>query len=97
MRLAASGWRRRAATSPPLVGGLCICGPGVSLPGMAFHKFKIGQPVSYQPSRSNFPVRWVVTALVPEEDGDLKYRIRRLDAPEDSVVSEKHLRETRDL
>jgi hypothetical protein len=62
---------------------------------MPFHKFKIGQRVSYQPSRSNFPVRWVVTALVPAEDRDLKYRIRRLDAPEDLVVSEKHLRETR--
>jgi hypothetical protein len=64
---------------------------------MPFHKFKIGQRVSYQPSRSNFPVRWVVTALVPAEGGDLKYRIHRLDAPEDLVVSEKHLRETRDL
>jgi hypothetical protein len=27
------------------------CGPGVSLPAMAFHKFKIGQRVSYRPSR----------------------------------------------
>ena len=92
--------RARAAgggDQPALVGGLCIGGPGVPLPGMPFHKFKIGQRVSYQPSRSNFPVRWVVTALVPAEEGDLKYRIRRLDAPVDLVVSEKHLRETRDL
>jgi hypothetical protein len=89
--------RVRRAAQPALVGGLCICGPGVPLPGMPFHKFKIGQRVSYQPSRSNFPVRWVVTALVPAVDGDLKYRIHRDDAPEDLVVSEKHLRETRDF
>jgi hypothetical protein len=64
---------------------------------MPFHKFKIGQRVSYQPSRSNFSARWIVTALVPVEDGDLKYRIRWLDASEDLVVSQKHLRETRDV
>jgi len=31
---------------------------------MAWHKFKIGQRVSYRPSRSNFPVVCIVTALI---------------------------------
>jgi len=69
----------------------------VSLPEMAFHKFKIGQRVSYRPSRSNFPVRCVVTALLPGRAVDeFKYRIRREGASEDVVVNEGELREAKD-
>ena len=63
---------------------------------MPFHKFKIGQRVSYQPSRNNFPVSCVVTALLPARDGKFKYRIRRQGASQDLVVSESELREARD-
>ena len=60
------------------LGGLNTdCAPRVSLRGMAFHKFKIGQRVIYQPLGNKFPTRCVVTALLPERDGDFKYQIRR--------------------
>jgi hypothetical protein len=65
---------------------------------MPFHKFKIGQRVSYRPPRSNFPVRCVVTALLPGRAVDeFKYRIRCDGSAEDLVVSESKLREARDL
>ena len=90
-------WRGRGHRYHALWAGFAFVGAVFHCRECLFHKFKIGQRVSYQPSRSNFPVRWVVTVLVPEEDGNLKYRFHRSDAPEDLVVSEKHLREKRDL
>jgi hypothetical protein len=51
---------------------------------------KIGQRVSYRPSRSNFPIQFVVTALLPARasDGEFKYRIQRQDASENLLASE---------
>ena len=64
---------------------------------MAFHKYKIGQRVSYQPSGSKFPAWCVVTALLPERNGDFKYRIRRQGgAAADLVVGESDLRENKE-
>ena len=37
-----------------------------------------------------------MTALLPERDGEFKYRIRRQGASVDLVVGESELRETRD-
>jgi hypothetical protein len=66
---------------------------------MAFHKNKIGQRVIYRPSKSNFPIWCVVTALLPARasDGEFKYRIQRQDASEGLVVNEKELRTGKDL
>ena len=82
--------------SPGLTAGAFLSVPTAFEPSMAFHKYKIGQRVSYRPSRSNFPVRCVVTALLPARDIEFKYRIRREGASEDSVVDESELREARD-
>ena len=82
---------------PALVGGLCICGPGVAPQAMAFHKFKIGQRVSYRPSGAIYPIWCVVTGLLPERDGEFKYRIRRQGAAADLMVGESDLRENREL
>ena len=60
---------------------------------MAFHKFKIGQRVSFRPSRDDLPATYVVTALLPERNGEFKYRIRRLGVSVDLVVGERELRE----
>ena len=67
--------RAATVTSPPS-SVLRICGPGVSL-AMAFHKFKIGQRVSYEPSQDTFPGWYVVVALLPEMNGKFRYQIRR--------------------
>jgi hypothetical protein len=53
--------------------GLCICEPGVAPGGMAFHKFKIGQRVSFRPSRDDLSTTYVVTALLPERNSEFKY------------------------
>ena len=64
---------------------------------MDFHKYKIGQRLIYRPSRSNFPVRCVVTALLPARAREFKYRVRREGASEHLLVSESELREAKDL
>jgi hypothetical protein len=86
---------QRVATSAATRAGLCVCGPSVSLRGMAFHKFKIGQRVSYRRSRDTFPTWYVVTALLPAMNGEFKYQIRRQDGSADLVVNEGDLRENR--
>jgi hypothetical protein len=61
-----------------------------------FHKFKIGQRVSYRPTRDTFPTWYTVTALLSERDGEFKYRIcRQGGAAADLVVGESDLRENR--
>jgi hypothetical protein len=44
------------------------------LRGMASHKFKIGQRVSYQPLGNKFATWCVVTALLPERDRDFNIK-----------------------
>jgi len=65
---------------------------------MAFHKFKIGQRVIYRPSRSRFPIRCFVTALLPARasDDEFKYRIRRQGGSENLLASESELRAAKD-
>ena len=61
---------------------------------MAAHKFRIGQPVTYRPDRSTFPVRCTVVALVPTPAGaECAYRIRIPGQSHDLVVTERKLRE----
>ena len=65
---------------------------------MPFHKYEIGQRVIYRPSRSRFPIQWVVTALLPERasDDEFKYRIRRQGGSENLLASESELRAAKD-
>jgi hypothetical protein len=77
--------------------GFAFVGFGAPVRGlMAFHKFKIGQRVSYRPSRDTFPTWYVVTALLPAMNGEFKYQIRRQDGSADLVVNEGDLRENRE-
>jgi hypothetical protein len=65
--------------------------------GMPFHKYKIGQRVTYRPFRQDAsPESYTVTALLPERDGEFKYRIRRSGAATDLVVGESELRAAKD-
>ena len=59
---------------------------------VAFHKFKIGQRITYRPDRDPVLFPCIVTALLPEKDGEFKYRIRRSGASVDIVVGESELR-----
>ena len=63
---------------------------------MVVHKFKIGQRVTFRASRDDFAATYAVTALLPRMAGEFKYRIRRLDASIDLVVSESELRENKE-
>jgi hypothetical protein len=65
---------------------------------MAIHKYKIGHRVIYRPSRSNFPIQYVVTALLPARasDCEFKYRIQRQHASENLLASESELRAAKD-
>jgi hypothetical protein len=63
---------------------------------MPFHKFKIGQRVSYRPSKDSTATWYIVTALLPERNGEFKYRVRRQGASMDLVVGESELRENRE-
>jgi hypothetical protein len=53
---------------------------------MDFHKYKIGQRVTFRPSRSDSPSTYTVTALLPARGGEFKYRIRRQGALMDLVA-----------
>jgi hypothetical protein len=85
-------------SAPASVGAFVHATQRVELfePTMPFHKYKIGQRVSYRPSRSNFPVRYIVMALLPAIGTEFRYRIRRLDASGELIAKESDLRETRD-
>ena len=72
---------------------------------MSWHKFKIGQRVTYRPSPEEIvtpAIMHIVTALLPAQAGECRYRIQRsADATERSadakeiVVGESELREIR--
>jgi hypothetical protein len=65
---------------------------------MTAHKFKIGQPVIHWPRRDVLGTVkiHVVTALLPAQSGEFKYRIRRSDGAADLVVGERDLREVKE-
>jgi hypothetical protein len=54
------------------------------------HKFIIGQVVEYTPPRGLYapPGLYIVTAQLPERDGELEYHIRHTSEPHDRSESE---------
>jgi hypothetical protein len=58
------------------------------------HKFKIGQAVGYRASRgiSAPGGTYVVTARLPERDGEFEYRIRSPDEAHERIARESELR-----
>src|SRR5271165_5230363 len=57
------------------------------------HKFKIGQAVEYRASRGIYAPggTYLVTARLPERDGEFEYRIRSLDEPHERIARESEL------
>ena len=60
---------------------------------MSAHKFKIGDTVFVKPARNlNLPGgAYVVTATLPERDGDFEYRVRSSSEPHERVMAESVL------
>jgi hypothetical protein len=58
------------------------------------HKFKIGQAVAYRASRVNYAPggTYLVTAPLPERDGEFEYRIRSPAEPHERTARESELR-----
>lgn len=63
---------------------------------MSAHKFKIGDTVFVKPARHlNLPGgACVVTATLPERDGDFEYRVRNSREPHERVMAESELSPT---
>jgi hypothetical protein len=57
------------------------------------HKFKIGQPVEYHPPRRIYAPRgtYLVTAKLPEQDGEFEYHIWSVSEQHERVVRESDL------
>ena len=57
------------------------------------HKFILGQAVEYTPPRRLYapPGIYVVTAKLPERDGEFEYRIKSINEPHERVVRESQL------
>ena len=64
---------------------------------MPTYRFKIGETVFVEAARHlNFPGgAYVVTAKLPERDGEFEYRVRSSDEPHERVVRESQLRAAR--
>jgi hypothetical protein len=60
---------------------------------MSAHKFKIGDTVFVKAARNlNIPGgAYVVTATLPERDGDFEYRVRSSREPHERVMTESEL------
>ena len=60
---------------------------------MSAHKFKIGDTVFVKPARNlNLPGgAYVVTATLPERDGDFEYRVRSSSEPHERAMAESEL------
>jgi hypothetical protein len=57
------------------------------------HKFKIGQTVRYgAPFGQVAAADYKVTQLLPAEDDELQYRIKRADEPHERVAKESQLK-----
>jgi hypothetical protein len=57
------------------------------------HRFKIGQAVEYRASRGIYARGpYVVTAALPERDGEFEYRIRSTNEPYERTAKESELR-----
>jgi hypothetical protein len=57
------------------------------------HKFKIGQPVEYHPPHGIYAPRgaYLVTAKLPERDGEFEYHIRSVNELHERLVREREL------
>ena len=62
---------------------------------MTSHQFHIGQTVYLRPSaaRNAAAGLYEVRAVLPEEDGRLRYRVKSLIEPHERVASEQELSE----
>jgi hypothetical protein len=60
---------------------------------MSVHKFHLGQPVEYWPSRGIYAPRgpYVVTAKLPERDGEFEYHIRHMSEQHERLARESEL------
>src|SRR5262245_48725197 len=61
---------------------------------MSWHRFKIGQTVNYDPPprfRASSGT-YVVTAVLPERDGQFEYRIKHSNEPYERIAKEGELR-----
>ena len=58
------------------------------------HKFILGQAVAYTPPRGQYAPRgkYVVTAKLPERDGQFEYRIKHIDEAHERTARESELR-----
>ena len=56
------------------------------------HKFILGQAVEYRP-RGLYAPRgiYVVTALLPERDGEFEYHIKHISEPHERIARESEL------
>jgi hypothetical protein len=61
------------------------------------HKFIVGQTVRYTPPRGLYAPRgpYIVTAQLPERDGELEYHIKHINEVHERIVSESELRAAR--
>jgi hypothetical protein len=62
---------------------------------MPTYKFQIGQTVFLAPARSqNVPGgAYIVTKKLPENNGELEYRVKSVNEPHERVVRESELRD----
>jgi hypothetical protein len=58
------------------------------------HKFILGQGVGYTPPRGQYalPGIYVVTAKLPERDGEFEYRIKHINEVHERTARESELR-----
>ncbi len=57
------------------------------------HKFHLGQPVEYHPNNGTWAARgaYVVTAKLPERDGEFEYRIKSAIEEHERMARESEL------
>lgn len=61
---------------------------------MALHRFKVGQQVEFNPSRSHLPTggrRYEILRLLPSEQGEVSYRVKSKEEPYERIAKETEL------
>jgi hypothetical protein len=60
---------------------------------MSVHKFKVGDTVFVRAARHlNFPGgAYVITAVLPERNGEIEYRLRNTREPHERLIAESQL------
>ena len=61
------------------------------------HKFILGQAVAYAPPRGHYapPGIYLVTARLPERDGEFEYHIKHISELHERIAKESELYEVR--